>query len=109
MGRQSETYKHFIPKLDLSIEKGTSRVPSDGRFHLLKSGKIVESFRSRKLAELKFRQLVGESGYRPETPKTQPMNTADEYLEHYAMTKDVFWAEGPKYGRGGGRGGRGGV
>lgn len=75
----------------------------------MRAGKVVQSFRSRKLAEEKFRELVKESGPKPDLQPAGKMNALDEAAERYAMAKDIFWAEGPKYRSRGGRGGRGGV
>lgn len=109
MKDRNERYRHFIPKIDLSIEKNTSNVPNDGRFHIVKAGRVIQSFRSRKLAEERFRQVLAESGFKPEPPRPEQINPVDESMERYAMAKDMFWAEGPKYRKTGGRGGRGGV
>jgi hypothetical protein len=103
------SYRHYLPALDLSIERYTNRVPADGKYHLVQKGNIIGSFRSRKQAEEKFHQLVEESGYKPDSTKTKPVDPAQEALERYSMAKDIFWAEGPKYRSKGGRGGRGGV
>jgi len=109
MRRHGETYRHLIPEIDLSIERNTSKVPADGNFHIVKSGVVIQSFRSRKLAEERFRQLVTESGFRPKIPESTEMSPINESIERYAMAKDIFWGEGPKYRSRGGRGGRGGV
>jgi len=108
MKEDSETYRHFIPEIGLSIERNTGKVPADGRFHIVRSGAIVQSFRSRRLAEEKFRQLVKENGFTPKITESA-QNPINESIERYAMAKDIFWAEGPKYRSRGGRGGRGGV
>ena len=109
MKDKNERYKQFIPAIDLSIEKNTGNVPSDGKFHIVKGGKVIHSFRNRKLAEEKFKQLLAESGFKPVQTHTAQINPLDESMERYAMAKDIFWAEGPKYRKKGGRGGRGGV
>jgi hypothetical protein len=110
MRDKHERYKHFIPNLDLSIERNTANVPNDGRFHIVKVGTVVQSFRSRKLAEEKFRQLLAESGFKPELPPhSDKINPLDESTERYFMAKNIFWAEGPISRKKGGRGGRGGV
>lgn len=109
MKKEGETYRHFIPEINLSIEKNTAKVPADGRFHIVRTGVIMQSFRSRKLAEDKFRQLVKESGFKPKMLENDRMNPMNESIERYMMAKDAFWAEGPKYRSRGGRGGRGGV
>lgn len=66
MKNQVGSYKHFIPKLNLSIERNTDQVPNDGKFYIVRDGHAVEGFRSLKKAEEKFKQIVEESGYKPE-------------------------------------------
>ena len=107
MRDRGSSYRHFIPQLNLSIERNTLKVPNDGRFYLIRDGCIIDSFRSIKKAEERFRQLAKESGFKPEV--AEPISSADESIERYQMAKDLFWSEGPKYARKGGRGGRGGV
>jgi hypothetical protein len=97
-------YRHYIPKLNLSIERNTEKVPLDGKFHLLKDGMELESFRSKKKAEEKFKQIVGESGYKPEISKTSPADSMSETVDRFLRDKTIFYAEGPKYKRRGGRG-----
>jgi len=109
MANKGSNYRHYLPTLDLSIERYTTRVPADGKFHLIQKGEIIGSFRSKKQAEQKFYQLVEESGYKPDVPETQPLDPSQEAIERYSLAKDIFWAEGPKYRSKGGRGGRGGV
>ena len=109
MKRQSETYKHYIPEIKLSIERNTGNVPKDGKFYVVKEGEIVKSFKSRKIAEELFQKLVSESGFKPNKEHDGKIDPMTEASERYAMEKDIFWAEGPKYKGKGGRGGRGGV
>ena len=108
MGNEG-TYRHYIPALDLSIERYTNRVPNDGRYHIVYKGNTVDSFRSKKIAEQRFYQLVEESGYKPDTPEAKPLDPSQEALDRYLLAKNIFWAEGPKYKGKGGKGGRGGV
>lgn len=106
------SYRHYIPAIDLAIERYTNRVPADGKYHLIQKANIIGSFRSKKLAEQKFYELVKESGYKPDTSTIKPIDPSDTALERYFDSKAVFWTEGPisRRGRGkGGRGGRGGV
>lgn len=103
------TYRHFIPDLGLSIERNTARVPSDGKFYILRGGEVIDSFRAIGKAEARFRQLVKESGYKPELLPVKTLSVADEKLERYLDAKDLYWAESYKYRAKGGKGGRGGV
>ena len=107
--QDDSTYRHFIPDLSLSIERNTARVPNDGKFYILHEGHITESFRTITKAEARFRELVKESGYKPEVSATKPPSAADEELERYLDAKDLYWAESYKYRGKGGKGGRGGV
>ena len=109
MKNQDGYYKQSIPKLSLSIERGTSKVPNDGKFHLLQDNKVIESFRLMKNAEERFRQLVSASGYKPEIPTTEKTSVDEDGVERYMNSKAIFWAEGPISRTKGGRGGRGGV
>jgi hypothetical protein len=112
MANEGSNYKHYIPALDLSIERYTNRVPPDGKYHLIQRGNIIGSFRSKKQAEEKFYQIVKESGYKPETSDKKPIDQSELALQKYFDSKAIFWTEGPisRRGRGkGGRGGRGGV
>lgn len=108
MKDDNEIYRHYVPNIGLSVERNTDNVPDDGRFHIVKGKKVIQSFRSRKLAEEKFRQLLKESGFKPK-PAPIESTPLSESVERYAIAKAIFWAEGPKYRRKSGRGGRGGV
>jgi hypothetical protein len=101
--QQDASYKHFLPQLNLSIERNTRNVPSDNKFYLLRDGAIIGNYRSLKKAEEEFRRLVEQSGFKPEVPAKQ-VNPLDESVERYQMAKDAFWAEGPKYRPKGGPG-----
>ena len=94
MRNEGSTYRHYIPALDLSIESYTNRVPNDGRFHLVHKGDIIGSFRYKKQAEQKFYQLVKESGYKPDTSTTKPIDPSGEALERYFQSKAIHRAEG---------------
>jgi hypothetical protein len=106
---QNGYYKHYIPDIELSIERGTDQIPNDGKFYIISKRHVIDSFKTRKQAEEKFRQLVSESGYKPNTLEEKKLNAGDETIERYLISKAIFWAEGPKYKDKRGRGGRGGV
>jgi hypothetical protein len=103
------TYRHFIPELSISIERNTARVPNDGKFYILRDGEVIDTFRIIARAEARFRQLLKESGYKPEVSPTKPRSVVDEKLERYLDAKDLYWAESYKYRAKGGKGGCGGV
>lgn len=104
-----DTYRHYIPDVGLSIEKNTRNVPQDDKYYLLYNGQIVRAFRTLKKAEIAFREMLPEYGYKPKSVEKKPMSATEQEIERYLDAKDIFWAEGPKYRGKGGKGGRGGV
>jgi hypothetical protein len=109
MGSQSDSYKHYLPNLNLSIEKNTKNVPNDGKFHVVHQGHIVGSYRHVKKAEEKFRQMINELGYKPEATIVEKRSAAEEDIERYLESKDLYWADSYRHNAGGGKGGRGGI
>lgn len=103
-----DLYRQYIPDLDLSIERYTQEVPSDGKYHVLRNGEVSGSFRSLKQAQDVFRKFVQDSGYKPSSPESS--KTASEIMtERHLDEKELYWADSHRYRGGGGRGGRGGV
>ena len=109
MASAGDSYKHYIPDIGLSIEKNTQIVPHDGKYHLLRNEQILKSYKTLKQAEIAFKGMVAELGYKPKPVKKQTKSAAEQNVERYLDAKDVFWAEGPISRDKGGRGGRGGV
>lgn len=109
MKNEGGYYKHYIPEINLSIEKGTDKVPNDGKYYIVSDGRITDAFKFRRQAEEKFKRLVAERGYKPTTLQNAKPNAGDETVERYLISKAIFWAEGPKYKDKRGKGGRGGV
>ena len=105
---QDQYYKQEIPDLELAIERATDNVPPDRKYYVLRHGVIVDSFPNLKKAQALFRQIVEESGYKPEPPKTQ-MNRDQAAIQHFLESKELYWADSHRHRSGGGRGGRGGV
>src|SRR4051812_24109170 len=100
-----ERYRQGIPAIDLYIERGTERVPPDGRYHVVHGGKVVGSYRGLRGAQACYRNRLAESGY---VPAPSPQLSADEQLRHENIERDLlrsasFWAESHRYGGGGGR------
>jgi len=58
-------YRQFNERAGISIEQNTGNVPEDGRYYVLKEGKIVKHFRSLKAALAVYRQLVDQKGLQP--------------------------------------------
>ena len=101
-------YRQYIPDLNISIERATEAVPDDNKFYVIQDGEILRSFRSLKQAQEFFKQVVKESGYKPNVKKVQK-TASQENIDRYLESKDLYWGESYKYRGGGGRGGRGGI
>jgi hypothetical protein len=109
-------FKQELPRIGLSLEKGTQDVPDDGRYYVLVDGEIKFSSSSKKKASdhyLVLRDaLLKESGRSLELAEVDPEETRRREREHYqmqAVRSESFerrmrlgWSKG-------GRGGRGGV
>lgn len=109
MAGLDDTYRHYIPELGLSIEKNTTSVPQDGKYYLLRDGKVVKAFRTLRKAEVAFREALAETGYTPRPVEKQAKSAAEQDIERYLDAKDLYWAESYKYRGKGGKGGCGGV
>lgn len=104
-----ESYKHFVPHAGLSIERYTDAVPKDGKYYLIRNGEITHVFKSRKLAEQRFREMLKEMDYTPEPTAAATRTQGEMHVERYLDAKDMFWATSYLHRSRGGRGGRGGV
>jgi hypothetical protein len=65
---RDDPYRQVLPDFGLAIERFTENVPADGRWHLLKDGEEVGSFRSLKAAQTAWREALHRSGWKPESP-----------------------------------------
>jgi len=101
-------YKRYIPEIELSLERNSENVPADGKYYILRSSKVIFSFRSQKEADRQFDELVRESGYKPSKTADKNLKTHNEGIERYLDAKALFYTIGPIRKKGG-RGGRGGV
>lgn len=66
-------YRQSIPRIGLSIEKGTKSVPADDMFHVLLNGQEVFKSHSEKEALVSYRTLK-HSLTEEEAPRTHQMN-----------------------------------
>ena len=101
----AERYRQGIPAIDLYIERCTERTPADGRYHVLKDGVVVGSFRGLKGAQACYRSRLEASGY---TPTPLPQRSTEEQIRHENIERDLlrsasFWAESYRHGSGGGK------
>ena len=103
-----ETYRQYIPDLELSIERATSDVPNDGKYYVRHGRMILGAYKTLKQAREHFKRIVAETGYKPKV-SAEKKTAAEEQIQRYMEAKDLYWAESHRYRGGGGRGGRGGV
>jgi hypothetical protein len=66
-------YRQHLPDLDLSIERYTDAVPSDGAWYLLRGGEQLGRYRSLKAAQEAWKHVLRESGW---TPKAREVDAA---------------------------------
>ena len=90
-----DNYMHYVPAINLSIEKNTKRVPQDNKYHVVREGQIVGSHRYKKNAEKQFYELLQASGYKPASNDTENTNPLKESVDNYIQSKTLFWTEGP--------------
>jgi hypothetical protein len=67
-----EPYRQTLPDLELSIERFTERVPSDGRWYVLHAEEQVGRFRSLADAQEAWRTFVRESGWKARRVEVDP-------------------------------------
>lgn len=97
-------YKRELPQLQLSIERATEDVPNDGRFYLVRQGKIIADFPTEKSALKEYSKILEEIGFQPQEIKGKKMTPSEEWLESYFYAKEMYWGESHKYTEKGGPG-----
>jgi len=100
----SDYYKRELPQLQLSIERDTENVPNDGRFYLVRRGKIIADFSTEKSALKKYREILEEVRFQPQEIETKKMRPSEQWLESYFYAKEMYWGESHKYTEKGGPG-----
>ena len=100
----SDYYKRELPQLQLSIERHTKHVPNDGRFYVVRRGKIIADFPTEKSALKKYREILEEVGFEPQEIETKKMTPSEKRLESYFYAKEMYWAESHKHTEKGGPG-----
>lgn len=95
-------YKRELPELELSIERGTENVPSDGLFYLVRHGKITGDFPTERLALKRYKEILEEIGYQPKQAEGKLISPSQEWLDNYFYAKEIYWSDSHKHrGKGG--------
>jgi hypothetical protein len=94
-----DSYRQYLPALELSIERHTNAVPNDGWWYLLRAGETLGRFKTRKAAQEAWGSIVAESGWQPEKPEAR---STEEMLsaERAARDRDArneYWHSGRRH------------
>lgn len=105
--KKDEPYRQFVPGIGLSLERNTDTVPKDGSFYVIRNGDVVGRFRSLKDAQLEY-VAIRDTLVVPKIPVAAD-DESTLAMDNYFMAKEMYWSQSHNFGRGGGKGGRGGV
>lgn len=100
-------FKHTILGFNITIEKNTSNVPMDGRYHVILKDNIVYSTKILKLAQSKFNALLKEIGYSPNKMEERLIEEDvkdmlnKQRVDQLSRTYDNFWDNSYKFRKGG--------
>jgi hypothetical protein len=98
-------YRQIHPRANISIECNTGRVPTDGKYYVIKDGKVIASFRSLKAAQPCYQQLVEDMALPPLEKQEKKMSSEqimDEYfsrISNDALLGTSFSSKDKKTGR----------
>ena len=95
-------FRQAIPAVELSLERSTSGVPSDGYFYVVLRGEVQGRFRNKKDALKLYRDLLKKSGYKPEPTKAAP--PANLVVERYMDDLQSYWMDSHRHQKRGGKG-----
>jgi len=96
------SYRQSIPQIDLSLERYTESVPSDGYYYVVLRSEIRGRFRTKNAALELYRELLQETGYTP--PPAESATPRNEAVEGYLDAKESYWADSHRHTRRGGKG-----
>jgi hypothetical protein len=100
----SKMFKIQAIGVDVSVQRHTDKVPSDGRYYLIKEGEVVKSFRVKGHAIKAFRALLEELGYEPPS-KNEKVDSEEilraeiDDIEFYRSA--TYWSRSHEYRDGG--------
>ena len=98
VAKNQDSYRQYLPALELSIERYTDVVPSDGWYYLLRSGEELGRFRTLAAAKEAWTELVEASGWKPEKREIDPK----EYLLRESTMQEnerfqEYWGSSHKF------------
>lgn len=100
-------YRQGIPEIDLYIERETDRTPVRGRYYVFSQGQMVGSsrgYRTLKLAQHKYSELLNASGYAPPQlalPARESRKSAliEEAQYDFTSRAEFYWASSSAHRR----------
>jgi len=98
-------YRQIHPRAKISIECNTGSVSADGKYYVIKDGKVIASFRSLKAAQPCYKQLVEEMALPPlekqdnKMPSEQIMDEYFSRVSNNVLLDTSFGSKGRKTGR----------
>ena len=100
-----DPYKESVPATGLSLERNTSRVPTDGHYYVLNQGEIQGRYRSLKQARKRYKELLALSGWSPDRNVSDDSNRdiSREMVERYLDSLEAYWTESHSHTRRGGK------
>lgn len=101
--KATEPYRQSIPDIHLSLEYCTASVPRDGHYYVVKDGRIDGRFRTLKEAQVRYRQMVADSGYTPPGKVAKVDEKAAPEVEQFLDRLQDYWTDSHKHTRRGGK------
>jgi hypothetical protein len=94
-----DSYRQYLPALDLSIERHTDAVPDDNSWYLLRAGQILGRYKSRKAAQEVWVTIVAESGWEPDKPEARDTKEllAAERAARDRDARNEYWHSGRRH------------
>jgi len=107
-------FRQEVRAIGLSVEKGTSSVPNDGRFHVVVDGNVVFSSKAKSTALTRYRGLRAELLQKAGIEQTQPdpeetRRRERQFYDFQAVMTESMRQRTINAKRKGGKGGSGGV
>ena len=102
----SDYFKQTAEGFNLSLEKDTSSVPKDGKFHILFQERIIFSSKSLPQSRKKFGQILNELGYDLKIKGKTKDNNLKELVERdkaarFFNSYEQYWDSSHKFKKGG--------
>jgi hypothetical protein len=98
-----DTYSRTHP-CGVSLERGTTGVPEDGRWHVVRGGTIVSSYRTLTAAQAAYAREVSVSGWIPSKRSAHRVDVAALAADEALARAEEFWGAAHSFRRKGGKG-----